>query len=137
MNKLYARSVFLVDDARRALRFYTEQLGFSLDWTEMGLGADDPRMAVFQVSLLGFELIVNQADEHTRDRVGRGRLFIGVEDEQSETLRRHLVATGIPTQRIDWGRPTLVVKDLDANELFFWLPRDDFTGLDTVASSIG
>jgi catechol 2,3-dioxygenase-like lactoylglutathione lyase family enzyme len=136
MNKLYARSVFFVDDARRALRFYTEQLGFSLDWTEMGLGADDLRMRVFQVSLLGFELILNQVDEHTRDRVGRGRLFIGVEDELSEALRQHLATTSIPTQRIDWGRPTLVVKDLDGNELFFWLPRDDFTGLDTVASSI-
>ena len=53
MKHLYARTVFFVADARHALRFYTEQLGFSLDWTEMGVGADDPRMAVFQVSLFG------------------------------------------------------------------------------------
>jgi hypothetical protein len=30
---------------------------------------------------------------------------------------------------VDWGRPTLVIRDLDANELFFWLPHDDFSGL--------
>jgi hypothetical protein len=83
--------------------FHVEQLGFTLDWTETGLAADDPRMSVFQVSLLGFELIVNEVDERTRDRAGRGRLFIGVEDEQIEALRRHFATKRIPTERVDWG----------------------------------
>jgi catechol 2,3-dioxygenase-like lactoylglutathione lyase family enzyme len=129
MTILYARPVFFVADARRARRFYTERLGFALDWTEMGLDPDDPRMGVFQVSLLGFELILNEVDDQTRGRAGCGRLFIGVDDEQSDALRRHLAVTGIPTQRVEWGRPTLVVRDVDANELFFWLPRDDFAGI--------
>jgi hypothetical protein len=34
---------------------------------------------------------------------------------------------------VDWGRPTLVIKDLDDNELFFWLAHDDFAGLDIPA----
>jgi hypothetical protein len=32
MNNLYARSVFFVKNAERALRFYMESLGFSEDW---------------------------------------------------------------------------------------------------------
>ena len=121
MDNLYARSVFFVDDAERSMRFYTEQLGFSVDW--------DSKDGVFQVSLFGFELILNQVGDRTRTRVGHGRVFIGVEDDQGEPLRQHIAAKGIQTLRVDWGRPTLVIRDLDANELFFWLPHDDFSNL--------
>lgn len=121
MTNLYARSVFFVADAERALRHYTEQLGFSLDW--------DSQDGVFQVSLFGFELILNQAGNRTRARVGHGRVFIGLEDDQGEPLRRHIADRGIQALRVRWGRPTLVIKDLDGNELFFWMPNDDFSNL--------
>src|SRR5438093_11000924 len=78
VDKLYARSVFFVKDAERSLRFYTETLGFSVGWNYQEQG----RAWVFQVSLLGFELILNQTDPSTEDRAGHGRLFIGLEDEQ-------------------------------------------------------
>ena len=122
MSDLYARTVFFVDDVERSRRFYTEQLGFALDW--------DSNDGVFQVSLFGFELILNQTWERTRAQAGHGRVFIGLEDDQGEPLREHIVAKGIQTQRVEWGRPTLVIKDLDGNELFFWVPHDDFTNLD-------
>jgi len=125
VNNLYARSVFFVNDAERSLRFYTEQLGFSLDW--------DSKDGVFQVSLFGFELILNQIGDRTRARAGHGRVFIGLEDDQGEPLRRHIAANGIQTLRVDWGRPTLVIRDVDANELFFWLFQDDFTNLEPPA----
>ena len=80
MNCLYPRSLCFVKYAERSLHFYTERLGFSLDW--------DSNDGVFQVSLLG-----------------------------------------IQTLRVDWERPTLVIKDVDANQLFFWLPHHDFTNL--------
>ena len=121
MTNLYARSVFFVADAERSLRFYTEELGFSLDW--------DSNDGVFQVSLFGFELILNQVGDHTRPRAGHGRLFIGLEDDQGEPFRKHIVDNGIQTSRVEWGRPTLVIRDLDGNELFFWLPHDDFSNL--------
>src|SRR5882762_5414067 len=60
VTNLYARSVFFVADADRSLRYYTEQLGFSLDW--------DSKDGVFQVSLFGFELIINQVGDRTRTR---------------------------------------------------------------------
>lgn len=118
---LYARSVFFVADAERALRYYTENLGFALDW--------DSGDGVFQVSLFGFELILNQVGDRNRSRPGHGRVFIGLEDDQGEPVRRHIADRGIQTLRVEWGRPTLVIRDLDANELFFWMPHDDFTNL--------
>ena len=133
MDKLYARSVFFVEDAERSQRFYTEQLGFAIDWSYQ----EEGRTFVCQVSLFGFELILNQVHGTTRARVGHGRVFIGLDDDQGESLRQHILANGIATQRVDWGRPTLVITDLDANELFFWLPDDDFTafGLSAVEAS--
>ena len=121
MSDLYARSVFFVADAQRSLHHYTEQLGFSLDW--------DSQDGVFQVSLFGFELILNEVGDRTRARVGHGRVFIGLEDEQGEPFRKHVVDNGIETFRVEWGRPTLLIRDVDGNELFFWLPHDDFTNL--------
>jgi len=116
MNNLYARSVFFVQDAERSLRFYTEQLGFSEDWNFQ----EEGRTIVCQVSLFGFELILNQVGDRTQTRAGHGRVFIGLEDDQLEPVRKHIAAKGIQTQRVDWGQPTLVIRDLDANELFFW-----------------
>ena len=116
MNNLYARAVFFVKDAGRSLRFYTEQLGFSVDWKD----SDEDPPYVFQVSLFGFELILNQVSEQTRERAGHGRVFIGLEDDQIEPVRKHIAAKGIQTERVDWGRSSLVIRDPDQNELFFW-----------------
>jgi len=121
MSSLYARSVFFVKDVDRARRFYTGHLGFALDW--------DSNDGVFQVSLLGFELILNGVGDRNRTRPGHGRLFIGLEDDQAEPFRKHLAEKGIQTLRVQWGRPTLVIRDVDENELFFWLPNDDFTNI--------
>lgn len=128
MNNLYARTVFFVSDAERARRFYTSQLGFSLDW--------DSNDGVCQVSLLGFELILNQVGDGTRSRAGHGRLFIGLEEEQAEPFRTHLATKNIRPHRAEWGRPTLAVTDPDGNELFFWLPHDDFTGIDCAPAPV-
>ena len=116
MTNLYARSVFFVADAERSLRFYTEQLGFAEDWNYQ----EEGRAYVCQVSLFGFEVILNQMDERTRTKAGQGRVFIGLEDDQIEPIHQHVAAKGIPTERVHWGRSTLVIKDLDGNELFFW-----------------
>jgi catechol 2,3-dioxygenase-like lactoylglutathione lyase family enzyme len=125
MTALYARSVFFVADADRSRRFYTEELGFTLDW--------DSKDGVFQVSLLGFELILNHVGERTRSRAGHGRVFIGLEDDQGEPVRKHFVERGVQTHRVEWGRPTLVVRDVDENEIFVWLPHDDFSGFEKAA----
>jgi catechol 2,3-dioxygenase-like lactoylglutathione lyase family enzyme len=113
----HAVAVFLVSDAERSLRFYTEELGFSLDWNHR----EDGRTFVFQVSLYGFQLILNQVEPWTEGRAGHGRVFLGLkEGEQSEALRRQIEERKIETTVIHWGAPARVIRDLDGNELFFW-----------------
>lgn len=118
MDHLDARSVFFVKDAERSLRFYTDTLGFALDWNHQEHG----KAFVFQVSLLGFQLILNQIEPETEHRAGHGRVFIAVYPEQVERFRRHVAERRIETTVLHWGNPTLVIRDLDRNELFIWLP---------------
>ncbi len=126
VENFYARTVFFVKDAERSLSFYRETLGFSLDWPDPPQG----RAFVCQVSLFGFELILNQIQPGTEARAGHGRVFIGLEDNQSEAFRRHLKDTGIKTTVVQWGEPTLVIRDLDDNELFIWLPQHERASLE-------
>ena len=120
MSDLSARTVFHVSDAERALHFYTNSLGFALDWNH----APDGRAFVFQVSMLGFALIVNEVEAHTQTRSGQGRVFIGIEDDQLEALHSHCQAHNIRCEVIPWGEPTLLIRDLDGNWITFWLPED-------------
>ena len=131
MDNFYARSVFFVSDGEAALAFYTQTLGFRVDWNNQYEG----RAWVFQVSLFGFELILNQAFGDTKDRAGHGRVFMGLEDDQAAALCEHIRAKGIQTSRDDWGRPTLVIKDLDGNELYFWLPENELASLESEGGS--
>src|SRR5215470_17430332 len=126
MNNFYARTVFFVKDAERSLRFYTETLGFSLDWNHQEQG----RAFVFQVSLFGFQLILNQTEPGTENRAGHGRVFIGLEDDQLEPFRQHLREKHIKTTVLHWGAPPLVVRDVDENELFIWLPESERASLE-------
>jgi catechol 2,3-dioxygenase-like lactoylglutathione lyase family enzyme len=126
VSNLYARSVFFVTDAERSLSFYTETLGFSLDWNYQ----EEGRAFVFQVSLLGFQLILNQIEPLTEARAGHGRVFIGLEDDQTEGFRRHIKEKGIKTTVVQWGAPTVVIRDLDDNELFFWFPESERASLE-------
>ena len=117
----HARTVFFARDAPRALRFYTEQLGFQLDWNYEHEG----RAFVFQVSLKGLEIIVNQAEDPTRDKAGRGRVFVGLDDSQVAEFQRHIEQHSIDTAVVHWGEPTIAITDPDGNELFFWLSEDE------------
>jgi catechol 2,3-dioxygenase-like lactoylglutathione lyase family enzyme len=127
MDNFYARSVFFVKDGEAALAFYTKTLGFGLDWNNQYEG----RACVFQVSLFGFELILNQVFSDTKDRAGHGRAFIGLEDNQAQALCEHIRARGIEVSRDDWGKPTLVIKDVEGNELYFWVPESELARLES------
>jgi catechol 2,3-dioxygenase-like lactoylglutathione lyase family enzyme len=126
VQDLASRSVFFVKDAERSLRFYTDKLGFTLDWNHQ----EDARAFVFQVSLFGFQLILNQEEDWTVGRAGHGRVFIGLDQDQVEPFRRHLRDKGIETTVLHWGAPTLVIRDTDGNELFIWLPESERASLE-------
>jgi len=121
MDNFYGRSVFFVKDAEAALAFYRDTLGFTLDWNHQV----DGRAFVFQMSLFGFQLILNQIEDWTNGRAGRGRVFLGLEADQTAALREHVLAKTIKVTRFHWGNPTFVIRDLDGNELFFWLPEEE------------
>jgi len=118
MRDLHARTVFFVKNAPRSLRFYTKTLGFSLDWNH----EEDGQAFVFQVNMLGFQLILNQTEDRTESRAGCGRVFVGLEPDQLEGFRRHLQGHAIESEVVSWGAPTLRICDPDGNELFFSLP---------------
>jgi catechol 2,3-dioxygenase-like lactoylglutathione lyase family enzyme len=118
MENFHGRCVFFVKDAERSLAFYTKSLGFSLDWNYK----EEDRAFVFQVSLFGFQLILNQAEDLNEKRAGCGRAFIGLGDDQLESFRKHIQEHNIQTAIVRWGEPTVAITDIDENELFFWLP---------------
>jgi uncharacterized glyoxalase superfamily protein PhnB len=121
MDEMHARTVFFVEDAERSLAFYTKSLGFSLDWNYEEQG----RAFVFQVSLRGLTLILNQAEDWTAARPGHGRLFVGLDERMFAALRQHIEERAIEATVTHWGAPTLVIRDLDGNELFFWVPESE------------
>jgi len=125
MDNFYARSVFFVTDGEEALAFYTQKWGFTLGWNYQYEG----RAFVFQVNLFGFELILNQTHSPTRNREGHGRAFMGLEPEQAAQLVRHIQELGIKPLRVEWGAPTLALRDPDGNELFFWIPESEWANL--------
>ena len=125
MDNFFARSVIFVKDAERSLRHYTETLGFSLEWNHQEQG----RAYVFEVSLLGFQLILNQTEPETENRAGHGRVFIGLDNDQIKAFRKHIAEKGIKPTIIQWGAPTLVIRDLDENELLFGLPESERASL--------
>jgi catechol 2,3-dioxygenase-like lactoylglutathione lyase family enzyme len=123
MENFYPRTVFFVKDAERSLAFYTERLGFKVDWSHQ----DEGRTSVFQVSLFGFELIVNQVDPAIETKAGKGRVFLGLEDDQVAALRRHCAERQVEPSAVLWGAPTLALYDLDGNEIYAWMPRGEWS----------
>lgn len=101
--------------------FYTRSLGFSLDWNHAPKG----RAFVFQVRLLGLRLILNEIEDWTENRAGRGRVFVGVADDQLEGFRRHVEGHSIRLEVVPWGEPTLLIRDPDGNWITFWLPEKE------------
>jgi catechol 2,3-dioxygenase-like lactoylglutathione lyase family enzyme len=116
MDNFYARSVFFVRDGEDSLAFYTQTLGFKLDWNNQYEG----RASVFQVSLFGFELILNQIYPDTTDRAGHGRVFIGLEDNQGPALRQHIIERDIKATRDDWGRPGIATSGTGHGGMKAW-----------------
>ena len=113
-HRWYVRPVLFVSDVTRALRFYTEMLGFEKRWH-----SDDGAGTVCQVDRGECEIIL--CEDATRD--DKGRLFIELTTEGLAELRRELADRGVPTRQTWWGYDTLQVDDPDGNELFF--PRPD------------
>jgi hypothetical protein len=51
-------------------------------------------------------------------------VFMGLEDAQVEAFRLHFSERRVKTTVQHWGR-TLVIRDVDENELFIWVPESE------------
>lgn len=121
MRNLGLRPVFFVHDAPAALEHYVTRMGFNKDWVHEEAG----RPFVFQVSLFGLQLIINQCEDWTGGRRGHGRVFVPIDPDQTDEFMAHVRQWNIPVTRFEWGAPTWIIHDLDRNELFLWLPEED------------
>ena len=126
MTEWFARPVLHVSSVEASLRFYVDQLGFTISWQF----EEEGRVFVAQVDRTGCALILA---EQWPEKVGKGLMFISlnVEPETHEAavtaldaLRVELEGRGVPVKDGRWGYRLLVVEDLDGNQLFFNYPNE-------------
>ena len=106
----YARPVFFVADVQRAIRFYVDTLGFTTKWH-----VDN----VCQVDRGDCEIILCEDTQ----RQDRARLFIELNRDGMDELRREIAERSISTEKTWWGYDSIRIADPDGNELLF--PLDE------------
>jgi catechol 2,3-dioxygenase-like lactoylglutathione lyase family enzyme len=125
MTDWFARPVLHVSSVEASLRFYVNQLGFTVAWRY----EEDGRVRVAQVDRASCALIFS---DQWPDKVGKGLMFISlnVEPETYEVavaalnaLRGEFEGRGVVVKEGDWGYSVLIVEDLDGNLLFFNYPN--------------
>src|SRR3954452_4056203 len=94
VHRWYTRPVLFVADVNCAARFYVDVLGFEKAWHE-GDGAG----AVCQVDRGDCEIILC---EHPTRR-DKGRLFIELNVDELDELRREIARRSIPWKETWWG----------------------------------
>lgn len=110
VHRWYARPVLFVSDVQRALRFYTDKLGFEKQWHEAG-----GKGKVCQVSRGQCEIILCE----DAGRQDKGRLFVELTRDGLDELRREIGERSVPTQIAWWGYDVIRIADPDGNELLF------------------
>jgi catechol 2,3-dioxygenase-like lactoylglutathione lyase family enzyme len=103
-----------VSDVQAALRFYIDKLGFEKKWHEA-----DGKGTVCQVNRGGCEIILCE-DSARRDK---GRLFVELNRDGIDELRREISERSVPIQKTWWGYDVIRIADPDGNELLF--PLDE------------
>jgi len=109
-HQWYTRPVLFVADINRALRFYTDMLGFEKSWHEGdGVGK------VCQVERAECEIILCE----DAARTDKARLFVSLTPDGLTELRREIIERSIPNEKAWWGYDVIKVVDPDGNELLF------------------
>ena len=102
-NKWYARPVLFVADIDRSVDFYVKQLGFTQNWRYEEAG----KAWVAQVARPGCELILD-GNGQWPDKVGKGLMFISLDQEVLNTLRAELEERGVDVKDGHWGYRLMV-----------------------------
>ena len=88
MNDWFARPVLFVADVDRSIEFYVNRLGFTKSWRY----EEEGKALVAQVDRQGCELIVSS---QWPGKVGMGLMFISLEVDVLQALRRELEGRGV------------------------------------------
>lgn len=110
----YLRPVLFVSDLQASLHFYIDMLGFDKKWH-----SDDGSGTVCQVDRGECEIILCG----DAARLDRGRLFIELNRDGIDELRREIAERSIPNEKSWWGYDVIRIVDPDGNELLF--PLDE------------
>jgi len=113
-HQWYARPVLFVSDVQVALRFYIDKLGFEKKWHTA-----DGKGTVCQVDRGGCEIILCE-DPARQDKA---RLFVELNRNGIDELRREILERSVPTRKAWWGYDVIQINDPDGNELLF--PLDE------------
>jgi catechol 2,3-dioxygenase-like lactoylglutathione lyase family enzyme len=113
-HQWYARPVLFVADLQSAIRFYVGKLGFEKRWH-----SGDGKGTVCQINRGGCEIILCE-DAARRDK---GRIFVELNRDGLDELRREISERSLPTQKAWWGYDVIRIADPDSNELLF--PLDE------------
>ena len=126
MTDWFARPILNVTDVEASLRFYVDQLGFTIPWRFDEGG----KAYVVQVDRQGCAIILART---WPEKTGKGLLFISLNVEPPtpeaataalDGLRAELEAKGVPVKEGSWGYRLLVVDDPDGNQLLFNYPSE-------------
>ena len=120
-DQWYSRPVLFVADIDRSVDFYVKQLGFTQKWRY----EEDGKAFVAQVGRLGCELIFSS---QWPDKVGKGLMFISLDESVLTALRAELEGRGVDVKDGQWGYRLMVVADPDGNELYFPYPASPVAG---------
>ena len=113
-HQWYAGPVLFVSDLQAALRFYIDKLGFKKKWH-----AGNGEGTVCQVDRGGCEIILCE-DPARQDK---SRLFVELNRDGLDELRREISERSVPTEKAWWGYDVIRIVDPDGNELLF--PLDE------------
>ena len=127
MTDWFARPILNVKDVEASLRFYTDNLGFTIPWR---FDDDAGKPYVAQVDRQGCSFILAKT---WPEKVGKGLIFISLNTEPPtreagtaalDALRAELEAKGVTVKDGSWGYRLLVVDDPDGNQLLFNYPNE-------------
>ena len=125
-----ARPIVSVTDVSASLRFYVDQLGFTIPWRFDEHG----KVFVAQVERQGCAIILSG---QWPANIGKGLLFVSLNVEPPtfeaatsalDNLRAELESRGIAVNDGWWGYRLLVVDDPDGNQLLFNYPNQPAPG---------
>jgi uncharacterized glyoxalase superfamily protein PhnB len=109
-------TLFFVRDVDRAIGFYVDALGFTLNMRY----EEEAQAKVAGVSRGdGCALLLTS---QWPDKAGTAVLYTALDANEFATLRADLEAKGTAFEEGFWGKPLMVVDDPDGNQLYFPVP---------------